>query len=596
MPRSSLWVSLGTATKRGKPIMEGESIDTRSSQPRSFKLSRIATLCFAFLFLMLWFGALDERELFHPDEGRYAEIPHEMVASGDWVTPRLNGFKYFEKPVLQYWITAASYLALGEEEFVARLWPALAGFLTVFLVYLLGRRLAGVRAGVAAAAVLATTFQFFVFSQIVTLDMGLSFFLTLALYGFLATQDARTSLRQRRINAILMWAAMALAVLSKGLVGIVLPALVLMVYTVLHRDWKCLGRLHWGIGIPVFLAISLPWFIWVQVRNPEFFQFFFIHEHFGRFALDEHHRSGKWYYFVAMLLVGSLPWSLLYVKALFTAWRKPSPSTFAINPIRLLVVWVVTITVFYSLSRSKLPGYILPVYPALALLLGCSIRGEGIPLSRRLLGGIAALGLVAVAAAPLITRIPKIANEADLFAPYNYWAMAGGAILVVTAVMSWLSPHHRIAAPTLFFGLLLAFQVWVTGTESIEDQFSGETLVENALDRIGDFDPDVPFYSVDMYDQTAPHHLNRTLILVNFRGELAMGIALEPAKAIPNIETFRRLWRDARQAYAIMPRERFYEEQAAGTPVSLLAANRNVAIVARTPPNDNAKRPRRPDQ
>ena len=547
---------------------------------------------------MLWFGALDEREFFHPDEGRYAEIPREMVASGDWITPRLNGLKYFEKPVLQYWITAVSYLALGEEEFVARLWPALAGFLTLLLVYRMGRRIAGVRAGVLAAAVLATTFQFFVFSQIVTLDMGLSFFLTLALYGFLASQDRRAAPSQQRNSAILMWAAMALAVLSKGLVGVVLPALVLFAYIAIERDWKLLGRLHWGVGIPVFLLIALPWFVWVQVRNPEFFQFFFIREHFGRYALDEHRRAGAWYYFLAMLLIGSLPWSFMYFRAMFSSWRDSPINHFVINPLRLLILWVIAIVVFYSLSRSKLPGYILPVYPALAVLLGCYVQRANMQLSHKLLLGIAALGVVVMAAAPLVTRIPKFADDADLITPFVGWAMAAGGILFASSVVATATKARfpRFALPALGFGVLLALQVLVTGVESIEDQFSSETLVETALDEIGDFEADVPFYSLDMYDQTMPHHLGRTLIVVKFRGELEMGIARDPAKAVDSVEEFRRRWQGHSQAYAIMPPTQLAQEQSAGTPVSVLSANRNAVIVARAAPSETVKRPRRADR
>ena len=547
---------------------------------------------------MLWFGALDEREFFHPDEGRYAEIPREMVASGDWITPRLNGLKYFEKPVLQYWITAVSYLALGEEEFVARLWPALAGFLTLLLVYRMGRRMAGVRAGVVAAAVLATTFQFFVFSQIVTLDMGLSFFLTLALYGFLASQDRRVASSQQRNSAIVMWSAMALAVLSKGLVGVVLPALVLFAYIAIERDWKLLGRLHWGVGIPVFLLIALPWFVWVQVRNPEFFQFFFIREHFGRYALDEHRRAGAWYYFLAMLLIGALPWPWLYFKAMFSSWRDSPINHFVINPLRLLILWVIAIVVFYSLSRSKLPGYILPVYPALAVLLGCYVQRANMQLSHKLLLGIAALGVVVMAAAPLVTRIPKFADDADLITPFVGWAMAAGGILFASSVVATATKARfpRFALPALGFGVLLALQVLVTGVESIEDQFSSETLVETALDEIGDFEADVPFYSLDMYDQTMPHHLGRTLIVVKFRGELEMGIARDPAKAVDSVEEFRRRWQGHSQAYAIMPPTQLAQEQSAGTPVSVLAANRNAVIVARAAPSEMVKRPRRADR
>ena len=578
--------------------MNDKSLDKMSPQQTSSRWRRTIKACLACLFLLLWFGALDERALFHPDEGRYAEIPREMVASGDWITPRLNGLKYFEKPVLQYWITAASYVALGQEEFVTRLWPAVAGFLTLLLVYSMGRRLAGVRAGVVAAAVLATSFQFFVFSQLLTLDMGLCFFLTLALYGFFASQDLRATPRQQRNGAIIVWFAMALAVLSKGLVGVVLPALVLIVYIVIEREWRFLGRLHWAIGVPVFLVIALPWFIWVQVRNPEFFQFFFIREHFGRYALNEHHRAGAWYYFLAVLLIGSLPWSFAYVRATFASWRQPKLNRFTINPIRFLVLWGITITVFYSASQSKLPGYILPAYPALALLLGCYAQRENIKLSRQTLLGIAAAGIVTMAAAPFVTRIPKFANEADLIAPFVAWVVVGGGILVSAAVLSiaTMARYPQVALTSLGIGVLLSFQVLVTGTESIEDQFSAETLVENALDKIGNFESNVPFYSVAMYDQTMPLHLGRTLTIVSFRGELEMGIAQEPAKAVPNVKEFRRLWYGHRQAYAIMRRENFEEERAAGTPVHILATNRKNIIVARTAPTEYTGRPRRADR
>jgi 4-amino-4-deoxy-L-arabinose transferase-like glycosyltransferase len=567
-----------------------------SVQRTSTVQRRVAKLCLACLFLFLWFGALDEREFFHPDEGRYAEIPREMLASGDWITPRLNDLKYFEKPVLQYWITAASYLALGEEEFVARLWPAIAGFLTLLLVYSIGRRLVGVRAGVVAAALLATTFQFFVFSQLLTLDMGLCFFLTLALYGFLASQDLRASPQRRRIEAIIMWVAMALAVLSKGLVGVVLPALVLGAYVLIERDWKLLDRLHWGIGVPVFFVITLPWFIWVQLRNPEFFQFFFIREHFGRFALNEHHRAGAWYYFVAILLIGGLPWSPMYFRATIAAWRKPVLENFAVNPIRLLVLWVVTITVFYSVSQSKLPGYILPVYPALALLLGCAVQRERLQLSRWMLSGVAILGAAILVAAPLLMRIPKFAADADLIERYTYWAMAGGGIMAAAGIIALAAKNRypRSALIALGFGVLISLQVLVTGTEQVEDLFSTETLVDDALDEIGDFEPNVPFYSLDMYDQTIPHHLGRTLTVVNFKGELEMGISRDPAKAVASLEEFRQLWRGHAQAYAIMTREQLLTEQSAGTPVNILAASRRTAIVARAAQGE--KRPRRPEQ
>ena len=570
-------------------------IDTQTLAPSS-RIRRPLGIALVCIFLVLWFGTLDEREFFNPDEGRYAEIPREMLETGDWVTPRLNGLKYFEKPALQYWITAASYWAFGQQEWVARLWPAVSGLLTLLLVYYTGRRLAGVRAGVTTAALLASTFQFFVFSQILTLDMGLTFFLTLALSAFIASQDRRGTPAQRRNYALITWIAMALAVLSKGLVGAVLPALVLVVYILVQRDWKLLGRLHWGWGLPAFLLVVAPWFVAVQLRNPEFFQFFFVHEHFGRFALSEHHRPGAWYYFVGVLLIGSLPWSWAYLRATLRAWQTPALKNFDIDPLRLLVIWVVVITLFYSLSASKLPGYVLPVYPALALLLGSDVARDW--LSTRYLLGMVASGIVIAIAAPFVTHIPKFAAAADLIVPYIPWGVAGGCTLAAGSLLTLITlrRHRVLALCAVGFGTLLSFQVLLTGTESIEDAFSSESLVEIVLDKIGDFDAEAPFYSLDMYDHSLPHHLGRTFTVVQYQDELALGSAQEPQRIVATIAAFRKRWQAHAQAYAIMPPERYVKEQTARTSMSLLASNRNAVIVARVAPNDATKKPRRPDR
>ncbi len=535
------------------------------------------------LLLILWFGALEYRDLFHPDEGRYAEIPHEMVASGDWITPRLNDLKYFEKPVLQYWITAVAYKLLGEDEWTARLWPAVSGLLTLFLVYLTGKRLSGRRAGIAAALFLASTFEFFVFSQVLTLDMGLTFFMTLVLSTFIASQDTRCSPLQRRNWAMGIWIAMALAMLSKGLVGLMLPGLVFVAYIVVERDWKMFGRVHWLPGVLVFLAIAMPWFVWVQIRNPEFFQFFFIHEHFGRYVSTLHHRSGGWYYFLMMLLIGSVPWTFAYAAALKRAWRDPAPDHFEVKPFRLLVLWVVVITGFYSLSQSKLPGYIVPVYPTLALLLGCAVSDGRFRLSFRHLFGIGAAGGVLAIVAPFITHVPKFAADADLIRLYVPWIIAAGLSLAATAVLglSLFRSRYRYVLPVVALGSLVAFQLVVAGTQSIANQFSAEDLVERAQARNGRFKLGAPFYSIGMYDQTLPLHIGHPVTIVAYQDEFAMGIGQEPERAIATINRFRQQWFLERQAYAIMSPRQFAEEQNIGTPMVVLYANQRAILVAR---------------
>lgn len=251
------------------------------------------------LILFLWLGFLEQRELFHPDEGRYAEIPREMVVSGDWITPRLNGLKYFEKPVLQYWATAVAYRMFGVDEWTARLWTAMCGLFTLVLAYLTARRLSNVNAARVASLALASSFQFLAFGQILTLDMGVTCFLTLALAGWFGALDERLTPGARRKWALAMWAAMGLAVLSKGLIGVVLPGLVLAAHLAATRTLAPLRELDWRLGTLVLLAVVLPWFVAVQWINPEFSAFFFVHEHFDRFARADHHRPGPWYFFPA---------------------------------------------------------------------------------------------------------------------------------------------------------------------------------------------------------------------------------------------------------------------------------------------------------
>jgi 4-amino-4-deoxy-L-arabinose transferase-like glycosyltransferase len=262
----------------------------------------------AAVFLAVWFGNLDYRKLIRPDEGRYAEISREMAVTGDWITPRLNGIKYFEKPPLQYWATAAAYRTFGEHEWTARLWSAITGFLGILLVLFAGRSLFGIATGFYASLILASSAGYVATAHFNALDMGLAFFLTATLLAYLLAQRPEATPLANRLWTLAAWAAAALAVLSKGLIGIVVPAAVLAIYVVLQRDFARLRGLHWGMGITVFLLIAAPWFVLVQLANPEFARFFFVHEHFERFLTTVHRRVEPWWIFFPILAIGMVPW------------------------------------------------------------------------------------------------------------------------------------------------------------------------------------------------------------------------------------------------------------------------------------------------
>src|SRR5262245_62702999 len=247
---------------------------------------------------LIWFAGLEYRGLAMPDEGRYADIARQMLDANDWVTPRLNGIKYLEKPPLQYWATAGAFALLGYDEWTARLWPAITGFLCIAFTAFAAWRLAPASPWIPAALALAGCWGFFLGGQFLTLDMGLTFFVTAALLGYALSRRDGLSPAAQRNWMLLAWAAAACAVLSKGLVGVLIPGLVIAAHALSERNLSSLRRLHWVPGLSLFATIVLPWFILVQLRNPEFFQFFFVHEHFERFLLPTHHRSGPWWYFV----------------------------------------------------------------------------------------------------------------------------------------------------------------------------------------------------------------------------------------------------------------------------------------------------------
>ncbi|MFN3565178.1 MAG: phospholipid carrier-dependent glycosyltransferase, partial [Burkholderiaceae bacterium] len=436
---------------------------------------RTRFVALAVLALLAWFGTLEYRELFAPDEGRYAEIPREMAAGGDWVVPHLNGLPYLEKPPLQYWASAAIFKALGGDEWTARLWPALTGFLGVLAVFFAGSRLFGRRAGVFAALLAASTLEYVVLSQVLTLDMGLTFFLSAAVFCLLLAQRDAIDDRRRHAWMIGAWAMMGLAVLSKGLIGVVLPALALAAYVVVERDASVLRRLHWRSGLAVLLALTVPWFVAMQMRVPEFFDFFFVREHLQRFALPMHHRPGPWYYFVGMFAVGALPWTLPYLRAWWQGLVRAPVHGRAFNPARFLALYALVVLIFFSVSRSKLPAYILPMFPALALLGGRELAGRGAGATR---GAVASLALFAGLLGLFAAVLPDcacFAEAAPYLAQYRPWVFAAAALAgaaALAALRQYCARHRLRALTTLALAALGAELLLVNGAQVFAERFS----------------------------------------------------------------------------------------------------------------------------
>jgi len=512
--------------------------------------------CFLWLFILavvvIWFGNLEYRKLIKPDEGRYAEIPREMVVSGDWVTPRLNDLKYFEKPPLQYWATAVAYEVFGAQQWTSRLWTALTGLAGVLLAWFTGTRLFGREAGLYAALILGSSSLYALMAHVNTLDMGVTFFITLGIFSLLLAQK-ETVTASRRNWMLLAWAAMALAVLSKGLMGVILPGAALFLYSVLNRDLRIWLRLHWIGGLLMFLLVAAPWFVLVMRANPEFFQFFFIHEHFERFTTKVHGRYQPWHYFVPVLLFGMLPWTLLMFDALLRTWRGSTAQARAFSPERFLLVWVVFIYFFFTISSSKLPSYLLPMFPALALLMGKQLAAMTTRRAFWLLLPVLPLLLALLGVVAYSDRFADTPVQREMYAAYALWLGAATLIWLAglaAALFGLWRGNKLVPIGVLALSSLLAAQIGLSGYNTIARERSAYLIAEAIAPQIK---PDVPFYSVYNYEQTLPFYLKRTLTLVDFQNEMAFGIGREPHKWLPTADALTAKWKTDAEAYAIMP-------------------------------------------
>lgn len=530
-----------------------------NNRKKAFALLMLVTIPLFFLFL-------GNHPLLEPDEGRYSEIPREMIERNEYVTPTLNYVKYFEKPILHYWLTALSFKAFGLSEFAARFWPAALGILGVIATFVLGESLYGTRAGLFAGIVLATSWIYFAISQINIIDMGLSVFTTVSLAGFLLGM-----IRDRRY-LLLFYAGMGLATLAKGLIGIVLPCGIAAIWILLNRDWKLVIRSFYGWGILVFLAITLPWYVLVCMRNPEFFNFFFVHEHFLRYTTRIHGRYEPAWFFIPILLAGGLPWTGFWAPSLFR-FRESKEKLY-------LFVWVAVIFLFFSFSDSKLVPYILPVFPSLSLIAGARLdrylaRPSDNPITRELVFSLLLLGVFTVA----LFAYPFLQ---DRFAPATLLRVTGPlagvlVLMLLGAGFSWKKKLPKAVVATLFIGALASCLALKQGFD-FYGTFHASKEIARIIERYqrpGDLVAEVGGYS-----QGLPFYLKTRVALVDYRGELKFGSKVgDQSQWFLDWAAFLEQWNSARPMIVVFEEKRYGELVAKGVNGMKILGKFNDAVV-----------------
>lgn len=421
----------------------------------------------AFVFGVIFFYQLGDVTLVNPDEGRYAEIPREMVATGDYVTPHLNGVLYLEKPPLVYWAIAGAQHLFGKSEMAVRTVPAFFALVGVLMTYAAGRRFAGWASGLTAALVLGSSALYFALGRILLLDMAVSVLMSTTLFCFiLGVREAPGGIRRTLFYGL--YFAAALATLAKGLIGFLVPGAVMFLWLLTFNQWHRLRPLYLPSGIALFLIVAAPWHILAAQRNSQWAQFYFVREHWERFTTTEHGRYEPFWYFIPVILLGLFPWTGALWSALRNrlagGWktRKENADSW------FFVIWALFIFLFFSKSQSKLVPYILPVFPPLAVLLGAWLSevwtSDDARRIRGLVAGFAVMAFViGVALLVVLFKPGLVADAAKLEQLKPDGIVAAIALLIGSVLVPVLTWRAQLRSALVAFGATVAAFYLVLG-------------------------------------------------------------------------------------------------------------------------------------
>jgi 4-amino-4-deoxy-L-arabinose transferase-like glycosyltransferase len=457
------------------------------------------------------FFLLGARGLNEPDEGRFSEVGREMAATGNYVTPHLEGVRHLSKPPMTYWLIAASIKIFGVNEFAARLPAALAALGTLLAVFFLTRSAFDETTALWSVVILLSSALFFAVAHIITTDMILTCFVTWSVW-FLWRWHVSDDKSWRKIAWF--YAFLGLGMMTKGPVAVILP-----LFSVLGLRWKnknfALRQMCWGRGMLIFLAISVPWFVAVAQKNPAIWHYFLVRESVERLATGVHHRSKPFWYFVPVLAGGFLPWSVLLPAAARALRGKTGREA---DLVRLCGAWAIVGLVFFSLSRSKLPTYVLPLCPPLAMLTAAGltnifrakllergdvfVRGSG--LVAALILGAAAIGLAVMSHGKY--------GVAHAHVGLVVLAAAAGAALCI-ALLAIKRAELFAAAVTISTLSVFLAAIWIL--PSVEQQLRSQTSGKFFATTIRDNDPkgEIPVICYRSFQYTLPFYLERTVLL-----------------------------------------------------------------------------------
>lgn len=423
----------------------------------------------AAVWAVLTLPSLGSTSLWDIDEGLNAEAAREMLESGNWIVPQFNFKPRTAKPALLYWLQATAYRTLGVNEFAARLPSALAALGVIGLTYALARKMFDAKTALLAGIILATSIQFCLLAHAATPDMLLLLGVMLGLTLFWHGYD-----HDRRLWLITCAVGSAIAVLAKGPVGIALPGLVIGLFLLSRGEVRIAFNWRLGVGTLIFCLIALPWYILVGSETKgAFLRGFWWNENVNRFLEPLENHRGPVFFYPLVLIVGLAPWCVFLVPTVWNAVKEARGEGLSRLPVRLLLVWSGVYMVFFTAAATKLPNYILPTYPALAVLTARTLeqwRRQRLTLpawvmptcvaSMALVGTVTGAGLIIASG-----RLPFDALRGNSIPGIERWAVIG-IVPVLTAALAWrwrMLPRSGWASATLtlgavaYLGLIISF-------------------------------------------------------------------------------------------------------------------------------------------
>jgi 4-amino-4-deoxy-L-arabinose transferase-like glycosyltransferase len=520
------------------------------------------------LILALFFGALilfglGRLPLANPDEARYAEVAREMAVRSDWVTPRLNDVPYFEKPPLVYWLVGVSRAVFGPAEFGARLPSAVFALGGIMLTYAAARRLNGREAGLAAAVVLGTSVYYFLLSRILLLDMAVSVLMSATQFCFtLGIREPRGPTRRYFFYGV--YVSAALATLTKGLIGFLIPGAVMFFWLLIFNQWRRLRPFYFPGGLGLFLAIAAPWHLLAAQQNPGWAHFYFVREHWDRFIGATHLHAKPIWYFIPIVAAGFFPWVGFLGGAVRAAipggWSRRKENADA----WFLITWIVFVFLFFSTAASKLIPYILPLFPALAVLVGARIARcwlENAPRNLRSGFGMFAFacGLLAVAFFAVVTKAGAIRDPEQALALRPFGIAIAATLLLGGVAAPWAAKVRGVTAGigTVVATMIGFFLILVLASPHIQRADTKDlALIARARVKPGE-----RIYHYRAFFHDFVYYSELPVGLVNYRDELEVQFLSPEERAARFIDhaELRRQW-DGESRIWLVVRKRHQEQ------------------------------------